>query len=138
VQYYEDEWNPNQKINHRIGDWVSGQLVFRYEVYSTANIARTALIEATLPPVPNWRRNEVTGESFYDFTQVRDRSLLAPPRLLGTTPTHPDPGREENRDRLQKAVRRLTARGAKIALVRFPTSGNRWCNEQTRWPKEKY
>ena len=138
VNYYEDEWNLNQKINHRTGDWISGNLVLRQEVYSIANIIRTTLTETALPPVPYWRRNEATGESFYDFSRVRDLSLLAPPRRVSTSLEHPDPGWKANRSRLQKAVSGLTARGAKIALVRLPTSGNRWLNENTRWPREKY
>jgi hypothetical protein len=138
VDYFENEWNWNKKINYLLDDLISSGLVFRQENYSVANVVNSAWTLRGLPTVPYWRRNGSNGESFYNFSLIRDRSLLKPPCLQPSDTELKDPVWEENLFRLKRAMSRIRDRGGQIALVRFPTSGNRWQNDENRWPRVRF
>lgn len=138
VDYFENKWNLNLKLNHMLGDRLASWLVFRQQHYSIANVIKSAVKERELPPVPYWRRHSVNGETFYDFSLVRDRSLLKPPirRISEDQLNHSY--WEANLSRLRRAIARLRERGAQVALVRFPTSGYRWASDQKHWLRARY
>ncbi len=140
VRYHEDEWNWNNQVNHFIGARISSNVVFRQNTYAFSYILRSLIDYKKLPPVPYWRRHTLNGESFYDFSllDVAEGWDLVPHRLYLGTADPNDPSWEMNFSRLNAAIRRLAERGATIALVRFPTSGNTWLNEQARWPRDRF
>ncbi len=139
IDYFENEWNWNQKLNYFLGDQIASNFVFHQENYSVANVAKAALTLIKFPTVPYWRRNASNGESFYNFSLVRDhRTRLEPSRFLPSVTEVNDPVWEKNLSRLERAVSRLRDRGGQVALVRFPTSGNWWAIDQKNWPRFRY
>jgi hypothetical protein len=125
-------------LNHELGDLIASMFVFRQENYSVANVIRWVVMKHALPPVPYWRRNATNGESFYDFSLVRDRSLLRSPSRRNTATQSNDLVWEHNLSLLKRAIAQLRDRDCQVALVRFPTSGNWWANDQERWPRAQY
>ncbi len=138
VRYFEDEWNWNNRMNHIIGARVSSSVVIRQENYAISNVLRSVIDLNKTPPIPYWRRNSPSGETFYDFSLIDDGSVLVPPALSTGAAEPADTAWEQNLAHFNKAVSRLTARGAQIALVRFPTSGNWWLNDQRQWPRDSF
>ena len=125
-------------MNHIIGARVSSSVVIRQENYAISNVLRSVIDLNKTPPIPYWRRNSPSGETFYDFSLIDDGSVLVPPALSTGAAEPADTAWEQNLAHFNKAVSRLTARGAQIALVRFPTSGNWWLNDQRQWPRDSF
>ena len=136
VERFTKEWNLDKRLNHRIGDLVTGSLVVRQEYYSLANLSKS-LADDDLPMVPYWRRHGANGESSYDFSRVPN-PLQGAQRPLTQALVVDKEAWERNLDGLLRDVRTLHRRGATVALVRFPTSSVLRANERLTWPRTDY
>jgi len=148
VAYFDREWATRDRF------WLNGlrldlltasffgeRLVLRHPELALRRLVVRALEGKGLPSAPysnvrfdRWRPSDYTRT---DSTRRREREL----RLLRVAEREKvvSPGRWRARvETLAEQVARIESRGGDVVFVRFPTSSERWREEERLWPRAEF
>jgi hypothetical protein len=142
VDFYANSWKLNTRLNFLADDLVQGLFVTRQTQYGVAGTA-TAALDGLPQRGGNYLRTTRERERNADYRRLDIVAHRAERvrRIEAATKNFQPPSAavwNESMKTLDRIIRPMVDRGARVVFIRFPTSGPNWERGKQMFPREKY
>lgn len=140
VDHYHEAWNPDRRLSLALRDALEQRLAAMNRLVAPLRLAQVRVDGGELPTFwARFRRDRSIDADFSRHDTPDDETRWIVQSMLYDEYEISRPARwlEDTRP-IEAWVRRIQARGGRVALVRFPTSGVSWKIDQRHYPRAAY
>ncbi|MBW2280732.1 MAG: hypothetical protein JRG82_08290 [Deltaproteobacteria bacterium] len=140
VDYYHEEWNVERRISRRLETELASRLAIMNPTLSIRRLGVERVEKGRWLP-DRWlvfnRDRSVSAD--FRLHRVSKSALRMLAKARYDKMQRSDPGAWLGAtDRIEGWIERIQARGGRVAIVRFPTSGAHWEFDEKAYPREHY
>jgi len=140
VDYYHEEWNTERRLGRHIRTELASRLALMNPTLSTRRLGWERFEKGRWLPdrwlVFNRDRSVSADFSLHSVSKSSVR-MLAKARYEKRQVSSPGAWLEAT-DAVERWIEQIQARGGRVAIVRFPTSGAHWEFDEKAYPRKRY